>query len=148
MNSNEIPKYVLDSFSMLCWLNDEDGADIIEKFLEKSRKKEIMLFMNWVNVGEVYSIVQRKESQKKAIEVISLIKQLPIERVGYDESLVLLAGDYKARYPIAYADTYCIATARIKEATLITGDPEYECIKGEVPIKCLPKKREDKDFVR
>jgi predicted nucleic acid-binding protein len=140
MSSEERPKYVLDSFAMLCWLNDEDGADIIEQLLEKSKKKEIILFMNWVNIGEVYYIVQRKESQKKAMETISLIKQLPIERVGYEEPLVLLAGDYKAKHPISYADAYCLATAKSKEAKVVTGDPEYECIEDKISIAWLPKK--------
>jgi predicted nucleic acid-binding protein len=141
MNSNERPKYALDSFAMLCWLNDEDGADIIEKLLEKSRKREITLFINWINIGEVYYIVQRKDSQKKAIETISLIKQLPIERVGYEEPLVLLAGDYKANYPISYAEAYCLATAKSKEAKIVTGDPEYECIEDKISIAWLPKKK-------
>ena len=140
MSSLPLTGYVLDSFAMLCWLNDENGADMVEDLLEKSRKQEIRLFMNWVNIGEVYYIVQRKDSQKKAVETISLIKQLPIERVGYEESLVLLAGDYKAKYPISYADAYCVATAKSKESKIVTGDPEYEFIKDEIPVEWLPKK--------
>ena len=62
-----------------------------------------------------------------------MLKQLPIERVGYEESLVLLAGDYKAKYPISYADAYCVATAKSKELRIVTGDTEYEFIKDELP---------------
>ena len=128
MSSLPLTGYVLDSFAMLCWLNDENEADMVEDLLEKSRNQEIRLFMNWVNIGEVYYIIQRKDSQKKAVETISLLKQLPIERVGYEESLVLLAGDYKAKYPISYADAYCVATAKSKELRIVTGDTEYEFI--------------------
>ena len=69
-----------------------------------------------------------------------MLKQLPIERVGYEESLVLLAGDYKAKYPISYADAYCVATAKSKELRIVTGDTEYEFIKDELPVEWLPKK--------
>ncbi len=137
MSPNEIPGYVLDSFALLCWLNDEDGAECVEELLEKSKNGKIRLFMNWINIGEIYYIVQRRESLKKAIETIFLIKQLPIDKVGYEESLILVAGDYKARYPIAYADAYCLATAKIKKAKVVTGDPEYKSIKDEVAIEWL-----------
>jgi predicted nucleic acid-binding protein len=123
-------RYTLDTFAILSWLNDEEGADLVEELLEKSKKGKARVFINWINIGEVYYIVQREDSKKRAIETVALIKQLPIERVGYDEKLVLLAGDYKARYPISYADSFCLATAELKKAKVTTGDPELSKIEG------------------
>ena len=44
------------------------------------------------------------------------------------------------KYPISYADAYCVATAKSKELRIVTGDTEYEFIKDELPVEWLPKK--------
>lgn len=37
----------------------------------------------------------------------------------------------------AYADAFCVATARRHAAAILTGDPEFESVQDEVPIVWL-----------
>jgi PIN domain nuclease of toxin-antitoxin system len=53
-------KYVLDSFAVLCFLADESGADDMQILLESARRDECELFMNVVNLSEVYYTVKRR----------------------------------------------------------------------------------------
>jgi len=41
---DEGPVYILDSFAVIAYLNDEEGADKVEEFLSKASKGEIRLF--------------------------------------------------------------------------------------------------------
>ncbi len=51
---------VLDSFALLAYLRDEDGAPMVQELLEKAGEKDAPLLMTEVNYAEVKSIVLRK----------------------------------------------------------------------------------------
>lgn len=43
----------------------------------------------------------------------------------------------KAKYPVAYADCFAAALATEKDARIVTGDPEFKKMEGEVKIEWL-----------
>lgn len=47
---------------------------------------------------------------------------------------MLAAAHIKAQYPIAYADAFAVAAARSRNATVLTGDPEFEAVGEAVAI--------------
>ncbi|MEW6276697.1 MAG: type II toxin-antitoxin system VapC family toxin [Bacillota bacterium] len=98
--------------------------------------------MSWINVGEVYYIVQREEGREKSRAILELLRSWPVNLVECTEKMVLAAGDIKAKYPLSYADAFAVALARDKQAFLLTGDPEFEKVEknGLVNIKWLPCK--------
>ncbi len=49
--------YVLDTFAVLTYLGDEEGADKVEELLDRAKNGEIKLIMNYVNLGEVWSLL-------------------------------------------------------------------------------------------
>ncbi len=118
--------YVLDSFAILAYLGNEEGADRVEELIGKAEKDEIKLFMNYVNLGEVYYIVAREFGTAKANETVTIVKRLPIEFVGVNESLALTAGRIKAMHSLSYADAFVVATAIDKKGIIVTGDREFE----------------------
>nr|CAI64266.1 hypothetical protein [uncultured archaeon] len=61
-----------------------------------------------------------------------MVKRLPIEFVQVDERIALIAGRVKATYSVSYADAFVVATAIMKEATIVTGDPEFKSIDMQV----------------
>jgi len=101
----------LDSFAILAYLSDEEGADKVELLIENAEKGKIKLFMCYVNLGEVYYITAREFGTVKANEAIAIVKRLPIEFVEVDESLALTAGRIRAMHSLAYADAFVVATA-------------------------------------
>jgi predicted nucleic acid-binding protein len=75
--------------------------------------------MSWINLGEVFSVVQRATGADRARAVVGdLSLELPTE------TRVLEAAAIKARHVLAYADAFAIATALSHRASLLTGDPE------------------------
>ncbi len=124
--------YILDSFVILAYLGNEEGADKVEELINKAEGGEIKLFMNYVNLGEVYYIVAREFGTAKANEAVAIVKKLPIEFVGVNESLALTAGRIKAMHSLSYADAFVVATAIDKKGTIVTGDREFEGVYPDI----------------
>ncbi len=132
MKEEEEAKYVLDSFAILAYFAEEEGADVVEDLLNKAEKGEAKLYMNYVNLGEVYYILFREKDVNEANEGVVLIKRKPIDFVQVDERIALIAGRVKATYSMSYADAFVVATAIVKEAKIVTGDPEFESVDLQV----------------
>lgn len=128
----EEAKYVLDSFAILAYLAEEEGADVVEDLLNKAEEGEAKLYLNYVNLGEVYYITFREKDVNEANESMVLIKRKPIEFVQVDERIALIAGRAKATYSMSYADAFVVAMAIVKEAEIVTGDPEFNGIEAQV----------------
>jgi len=130
--SGEEAKYVLDSFAILAYLAEQEGADVVEDLLNKAESGKVYLYLNYVNLGEVYYITFREKDVNEANESIVLVKRMPIEFVQVDERIALTAGRVKATYSMSYADAFVVATAIVKEAKIVTGDPEFKSIEAQV----------------
>ncbi|NLV17594.1 MAG: type II toxin-antitoxin system VapC family toxin [Syntrophomonadaceae bacterium] len=119
-------KYVLDSYAVLCYLQDEPGADIMASLLEKAQQKEIELYMTWVNCGEVYYRVRREYGRGEAGKIVELLEQWPLKMISADKNFCLAAAAIKAENVLAYADAFAIAAVLMTKGTLVTGDPEIQ----------------------
>ena len=56
----------------------------------------------------------------------------------FDRTATFLAAHFKARYPISYADAFSAALTKIKDAELLTGDPEFKAVESEIRVHWLP----------
>ena len=124
--------YVLDAVTVLAYLGDEDGAEKVEELLERAERGEIRLFMNYVNLGEVYYIVARELDVVKANEALAIVKRWNMEFVGVDESIALIAARIKAVHKLSYADAFVVATAISKKGTIVTGDRVFEGVHPDI----------------
>jgi predicted nucleic acid-binding protein len=132
--------YVLDSFSIIAYLNDEEGADIVGELLKEADKGTVKLFMHVINLGEIFYIVFREKGEVEAINVYSKIRQYPVEFVeDLSEPFLLTAASIKGTYPVSYADAFVAATAIEKNGTLVTGDPEFKCVEIKIEIFWIQK---------
>jgi len=131
---SDTPAYVLDAYAILCYLQDEPGADRVGTLLREARAGRARLLVTWVNLGEVYYRVCRTRGENKADEVLGAIKGWPLTVLAADEELTLAAARIKAAYPLAYADAYAIAAALTRGATLVTGDPEIRDVKDRLAL--------------
>lgn len=128
---------VLDSFALLAYLRDEDGAEFVQGLLEKASRKDAPLLMTEVNYAEVKYIVLRKDGKEAWKEVAASLGSLPVEFVPTTRSLADAAADFKANYRISLADAFAAALAKEKKAELITGDPEFKTMEKEIKIGWL-----------
>ncbi|MBC7342040.1 MAG: type II toxin-antitoxin system VapC family toxin [Clostridia bacterium] len=130
--------YVLDSYAVLAYFQDEPGAEEVEKLLSEATSGETALFLSAVNLGEMAYITQRKAGTEKRDLLLAAIEALPIQVVSADRTLALQAAEFKAGYPIAFADCFALALARTVGATVVTGDPEFKKVEASVSISWLP----------
>jgi len=132
-------RYILDSYAVLAYLNDEPGAQVIQDILQLAKQEQVVVYMSWINLGEVYYRLQRLYDRQLARKSIEIIKSWPVNFLEIDEQTTLLAGDIKARFRLAYADAFAAATAIKNQGILLTGDPEFKQLENEVfKIKWLP----------
>ena len=134
-------RYVLDSFALLAYLEDEPGRPRVQAILEQAAKGQSQIWLSIVNYGEVIYITEREQGVSQAQRVIAALDQLPIAVIDADRTLTFAAAHIKAQTPIAYADAFAVALAVSRGATLLTGDPELRAVEGEVRVEWLEQKR-------
>jgi len=134
-------KHVLDSYAILTYLKEEPGWQKVRSVLWEAFKNKNTVFLNCVNLGEVYYVVYREYGARLADQAVSMIKLWPVKLVNVSEELAIIAGRMKAENKISYADAYVIATAISKKAIILTGDPEFKSVEELVNISWLPRNR-------
>ena len=130
-------KYVVDSYSILTYLQKESGWQEMGQLLRKWRSTRFEAKLNWINWGEIYYITWKYFGKEKAQEVRDLLLALPLQLEPIDFELVTLAAELKAEHNISYADAFCAATAIRHNAILVTGDPEFKSLEAKIDIRWL-----------
>jgi len=128
--------YLLDTSALLSFIEDEEGADLVEQAL---RQKETII--PWPILLEMYYITLQEEGQAEADRRFALIKQLKVTILyEMDEATVLTAAMLKARHHVSLADAIIAAFAIRKGAVLIHKEPEFEALTGLLKMEALPYK--------
>ena len=132
-----MPAKVLDSFALIAYFRDEPWAETVEYLLLTAGKKDAPLHMTDVNYAEVkYSIV-KKDGAAAWEEAANILQSLPIDFHSTNRALADSAADFKARFRISLADAFAAALAKVKNAELVTGDPEFKPLEREIKINWL-----------
>ena len=131
---------VLDSSAFLTLFEDENGAETVQKLLERAKKGEIAVFVCFATFAEVFYITFREKGQGEARKRVKLMSRLAITRVESSEELSLIAGRLKATRKLSFADAWIAATAILYDSTLVHKDPEFEQLEDEVKVLKLPYK--------
>jgi len=143
---NKDDNYVLDTFALQAFLASEPGADEVERLLRVAGSGEILLYVSWISLAEVYYITYRnslsKDREVHAKATIEGLSRLAvrIEPAGKVESLK--AAHIKAKFPLSLADAFVAALGQIYDARIVTGDPEFKPLEeaGEIRVLWLPEK--------
>jgi len=132
-----VAEKVLDSWALLCYLEQEPGFEKMIELFEKAVESSKPILMCIVNWGEVYYQVVRRFGEAKAQEIEQLIQTLPIILVEANKELTREAARIKATKRMAYADCFAVALARLNKAELYTGDPEFRAVEKDVKVVWL-----------
>lgn len=133
----KMDRVVLDSYALLAYLLHEEGAERIRDLLRKAEERDVEVYMNVVNLGEVYYIIARRKGVDVADFIIANLLKSPILFVNVDERLSLIAGRIKAFHKLSYADAFAVATAIDLDAVLLSGDDEFKSVEDRVRIEWL-----------
>ena len=130
-------RYVLDSYAMIAYFEDEPGADRVAQILRQLVQGKAKGYMSVVNWGEVYYNTMREEGVTEAEKVILQLDRFPIQIVDINKGLAYEAAKLKGKYRIAYADCLAAALSMQLNATLVTGDPEFKKLKERISIQWI-----------
>jgi uncharacterized protein len=122
----------LDAWAIISWLEGvEPAASRIEAALQEQQP-----VMSWINMGEVYYQIHRRQSERDAREVVRALRSALVIELP-TEVRILEAATIKALHAVAYADAFAIATAIGRDAVLLTGDPEILAATSTWPVQDL-----------
>jgi predicted nucleic acid-binding protein len=131
--------YLLDSFALLAYLNDEPGGGRVQEVLGLANTHKCRLVMSLINLGEVLYITERTRGLPAAQAVQALVESLPLELIEASRDLILDAAHIKAHHVLSYADAFAVATAVSEGASILTGDPEYKTVEEIIHVEWLVK---------
>ena len=97
----------------------------VRGLLQEALAGQCQLFMSIINLGEILYITERERGLPKAQEALARIDELPIQVIDASRAHTIFAAHIKAWWPVAYADCFAAALAKLKNATIITGYPEF-----------------------
>lgn len=129
--------YLLDSFAMIAFFEDEPGADRVERILKAILGRKARGYMSVINWGEIYYNTMREQGIQTAENVIRQLNKYSIVLIDADQQLTYEAAKLKGKYKIAYADCFAAALAMRMNALVVTGDPEFKKFDTDVKIEWI-----------
>jgi predicted nucleic acid-binding protein len=130
-------RYVLDSYAMIAYFEDEPGADRVARVLKQLIKGKAKGFMSVVNWGEVYYNTMREQGIAEAEKVILQLDKFPIQIVDVNKELAYEAAKLKGEFRIAYADCFAVALSVKLGAAIVTGDPDFKKLQKRISIQWI-----------
>ncbi|MDP2915631.1 MAG: type II toxin-antitoxin system VapC family toxin [Candidatus Aminicenantes bacterium] len=128
-------KRVLDSYALLVFLEKEGAYKRIQDLLSA---EDDPVFMNAINVGEVFYILSRQRGDRAAEYFLSVVLPgLPIAVLDNSFDNVMEAARLKAKHALSFADCFAAATAIRENAVLVTGDPEFRKLGRAVTVEWI-----------
>ena len=127
-------RFVLDSFALIAFFENELGADKVAEILRDINRNKVRGFMSVINWGEIYYNTIREAGVEEAEKVMEQFSKHSIQLIDADKDLTYRAAKIKAIYPIAYADCFAAALSSKLKATVVTGDPGFEKLSPEFSI--------------
>lgn len=129
-------KYLLDTSALLTLIEEEAGADRVEKLL-----RQATVFITAVSLLEVRYISLQEAGLAEADIRYALLKRSGAEIIWeLDEPTLLQAATFKADYSLSFADSLIAAYAQQQGAILVHKDPEFEALAEKILLEALPYK--------
>jgi predicted nucleic acid-binding protein len=133
-------KYVLDTSAVLAFIEDEEGAEVIENLIVGVIGGTNELYISAVTSVEVYYISIQEQGRETADERLSLIESLPLTEKPLNHELIKISGEIKASKAMSFADSCIAGLSKFMKAVLVHKDPEFEQVENEIEQLKLPYK--------
>ena len=129
--------HVLDAFALTAYFEKEPGYEKVQALLTAAANDGRKLLLSTVNWGEVYYVTHRNYGAEQANTVANVLDTFPIEVVDVDLELARQAALFKVSHKLSYADCFAASLAKVKKATLVTGDKEFKSLEGDIKVSWL-----------
>jgi PIN domain nuclease of toxin-antitoxin system len=134
--------YVLDACAALAFLNDEEGADVVEDLLNRAAAGKIFLSMSIINLLEVYYNELRDKDAEVAQVVLDMVRHYSIKVIDRVSDFIFHeAARLKVTHKMSLADAIGLATTAELSGTFVSSDhSELEAVENseQIPFLWLP----------
>lgn len=131
-------EYVLDANALIRYFQNQAGAEIVEKLIDRAQREEANLSIAAVNLGEVMYTLAKSIGLDKTMVYIQALSQ-SIETIPIDREFALAAATIKYQYKLGYADSIAALLAMRLRATLVTADPDFVKFGKQLKVLALPR---------
>ncbi|MCX6026470.1 MAG: type II toxin-antitoxin system VapC family toxin [Chloroflexi bacterium] len=129
--------FILDSWSVMAFLEGEPASQQVTELLVDAHEKNIPVLISVVNAAEIWYLVARCISDADADRTISRLEEMGVALVEADWSLALGAARFKSGHKISLGDAFAAALAQVSEGVLVTGDPQFKQLEGQIRVLWL-----------
>ena len=132
-------RYVLDACALLAFFYKESGFDVVKSALEDADSRKANVYMNKLNLFEVYYDIMRSKGLEQAEECYEVALKLPINVIdGISDLVFREAGRIKTNYKMSIADSIALGEASILDAAILTSDHrEFDIVERKEKIKFM-----------
>ena len=130
--------FILDACALIAYFTKENGAENIkELFKQAIDDTNTSVYMNKINLLEVYYDVIKSYDEQTANNMLKIVAEMPIKIIHeISDAVMKKAGYLKSKYRISLADSIAIAESITRDGILITSDHhEFETIEQHENIK-------------
>jgi predicted nucleic acid-binding protein len=128
---------VLDSWALMAYFAREPEGRRVWELIREGRQGLHTLLVSVVNLGEVRYRIRRLRGPDAAEAACRIVSALGIEVVQVGQESAFAAADLKADTPVAFADCFAAALARLRDGQVATGDPEFRKFGDRVKVLWL-----------
>ncbi len=139
---------VVDAEPLLAFAFDEQGAGVVERWLDQVYDGEINGYVTTLNLAEFRYVATRKASVEQADAHIDALRDLGLTEYDIDD-LWETAADVKATYSPSIGDAYAVAAAKDldndagRDVTLLVGADD-DVFEDEAAFEHLIERFRDK----
>jgi predicted nucleic acid-binding protein len=126
--------YYLDACALLAAYKQEDGFAVVADLYEAAANGEAELYINTVNLLEVYYGLAYEFETAFANERLREVTESEVKITSLTIPTLVEAGRLKVTYKISLADSIALAEASVSGGTLVTADHhEMDAIEQSEP---------------
>lgn len=129
--------HVLDASALTAYFEKESGYAKVQELLTEAASSGRHLLLSAVNWGEIFYVTYREHGKPAADQIARLMDEFPLEVVPVDVPIAHQAAIYKATHKMSYADCLAAALAKMRKASLLTGDRGFKALENEIKIAWL-----------
>ncbi|MBM4046421.1 MAG: type II toxin-antitoxin system VapC family toxin [Planctomycetes bacterium] len=123
---------VFDSHAVLALFFEEPGAEQLEEILHEAAVADRPVLITAVNWAEVLYRMKGRRGDEGVEAAKRFERTMPVDVVPADLALAELAADFKAAHKLSVADAFAAALTKQRNAELVTGDPDFKAVEGEL----------------
>jgi len=128
---------VLDSFSLIAFLENADRGEKIGAIFKRARDKDYSLFVSAVTWADVSQAVATAGGDGNGPKALQAVETLPLEIVPVDREMAEMAASIKMSTKLSLVDCFAVSLAKLRRATLVTGNSGIQDLKIGIDIELV-----------